>query len=145
MSGMSQSEPAFEHFVAPKVLRGHGAASSFATRSHAWRSSDRLPRTIASPPRRVKSRAAFCARTRSRGRGLPLASAPVVLRGAVQERLDRPRQRELLAHLRGLREVRAEALGLGQVIIAEAGLDVELRVFLRERAHPFFDLAAAVA
>ena len=44
----------------------------------------------------------------------------------------------------GFLEIGAQAFGLGQVVVAQAGLDLELRILFGQRAHPFFDLAAAI-
>src|SRR5437764_5451227 len=67
-----------------------------------------------------------------------------VIRGPIEEPFDRPSQRQLLVQLGGLLEIDAQALGFGKVLIAQPGLDLELRILLRQRAHPLLDLAAAI-
>src|SRR4051794_36761986 len=75
---------------------------------------------------------------------LLLRDPPLVIRGAVEEGLDVPAERELLRQLRRLVELGAQPLGLGEVVVAESRLDVELGILLRERPHPLLDLPAAV-
>jgi len=67
-----------------------------------------------------------------------------VIRGAIQESFDRSSQRQLLVELCRFFEIDAQPFRLGEVVVAQAALDLELRILLGQRAHPLFDLAAAV-
>jgi hypothetical protein len=78
------------------------------------------------------------------GTNLLLGHPPLVLRRAIQEPFDRARQSKFFRELRRVLEVGAKALRFGQVIVAQAALDLELGVFFGEAAQPFFDLAAAI-
>jgi hypothetical protein len=77
-------------------------------------------------------------------RNLLLRDPFCIIRGSVEEALDCSSQGQLLGKLRRFLEIGAETFRLGEVVVAQAALDVELGVLLRERAHPLFDLAAAV-
>ena len=63
---------------------------------------------------------------------------------SIQESFDRSAQRQLLVELSRFFEINAQTFGFGQVVVAQAGLDLELRVLLGQRAHPLLDLAAAI-
>ena len=54
------------------------------------------------------------------------------------------RQRELFVSSLDLSKSARRRSRLGEVVVAQADLDLELRVLLRERAHPLLDLTAAV-
>src|SRR5207253_3130708 len=80
----------------------------------------------------------------SRSTGLGFGDAAVVFRRAVEKGLDRPPQNQLLRQLLRRAEVHLQSLRLGQVVVAQPRFNLELGVLLRERAHPFFDLTAAI-
>ena len=108
---------------------------------------DREPQRLRNPaPQQLRNPATARPRNpeTAQPRALLLRDPSRVVRGAVEKAFDRPSQRQLLVQFGGLFEIEAQALGLGQVVVAQADLDPELRVLLRQGAHPLFDLPAAV-
>src|SRR4051794_786678 len=67
---------------------------------------------------------------------LPLGHSSLILRRPIQESLDGPRQPQLLRDVRRLLELRAQALRLGHVVVAQAALDLELGILLGQPAQP---------
>src|ERR1700741_4945977 len=73
-----------------------------------------------------------------------IVDSAVVFAGAIEERLDASSQAELFRQIGRFVEIGAKPFRLGQVVIAQAGLDAELGILPRQRAHPLFHLPAAV-
>src|SRR6266852_7433881 len=92
--------------------------------------------TGTSPPSQRPNRA---------GGRLSLPDTTLVIGGSIEKRFVFAAEGEALGEVGGFIEFAAQPIGFGEVVVAQADLDLEFGIFLGQRPHPLLDLTPPIA